>query len=615
MSLLKKIASPKDVKKLPVEQLPKLCDEIREFLISSVSKTGGHLASNLGVVELSVAIHKVFDSPNDKIIFDVGHQSYTHKILTGRKEGFDKLRKKDGLSGYPCPIESEHDIFIGGHSSTSISVGLGISTALKLNNSDNYTIVVIGDGSFTGGMVYEAINNAGRKNQKLIIILNHNEMSISKNVGSFAKYLSHLRSSKKYYSIKGNVKNNLNKIPVLGDFLKRSASFSKDFVKKALLNTNFFEDMGLDYLGPVDGHNINELCDVLEIAKTKEYPVLIQVDTIKGKGYANAELNPGAYHGVSNFDLEKDNPDISAQNSYSNVVGKTLDKLAQTNDKICAVTAAMKYGTGLQFFAQNHKTRFFDVGIAEQHAVTFCAALASQNMIPVFCVYSSFLQRGFDQLINDASIYPKHLVLAIDRAGIVGEDGKTHQGIFDVAFLSLIPNMKIFAPSNYFELVAMLEEAINKETGLVAVRYPKGEQDENFLEKDYCGEPFTYYKENSKTLVISYGKEFCNVYKAKNLLAKDDIQVSCVKLNAITPFEENLFEICLNYSEIYFYEEGIENGGVGQRLISDLVKRGFKGKYYLTAINEHIAQNSMNNAIQSLGLDASSIVDDIKRLK
>jgi 1-deoxy-D-xylulose-5-phosphate synthase len=614
VNIIDNINSPDDLKNLSELQLTQLCVEIREFLISSVSQTGGHLASNLGVVELSVAIHKSFNSPQDKILFDVGHQSYTHKILTGRKDQFNTLRKENGLSGFPTPLESIHDAFIGGHSSTSISAGLGISTAMQIKGEDNFVVVIIGDGSFTGGMVYEAINNAGRTNQKIIVILNHNEMSISKNVGACANYFSSLRNNPKYYKLKSNVQKGINRIPFFNKPIKNLASCSKKAMKKILLQSNFFEDLGFSYLGPVDGHSIYDLCYIFDLAKTKEGPVLIQVDTVKGKGYARAEDNPGAYHGVSNFDVELGNPDISSEKSFSTIAGKTIKKLADNNKRICAVTAAMKYGTGLQFFYMAHKERFFDVGIAEGHAITFCAGLASKGMIPVFAVYSSFLQRGFDQIIHDASIHKQHIVLAIDRAGIVGEDGKTHQGIFDVAFLSIIPDMKIYAPSNYFELEKMLEKAILSDEGVVAVRYPRGEESEMFLEKNYDYSDFTYFKANSKILAISYGREFSNVYKAQKILKQNDIEISSVKLNVITPISQELIGICLKYDKIYFFEEGIENGGVGQRLISCLVKNSYKGDFNLTAIdNNFVEQAPVNIALKNLKLDYISIIEEIKK--
>ncbi|HNX64668.1 MAG TPA: 1-deoxy-D-xylulose-5-phosphate synthase, partial [Oscillospiraceae bacterium] len=423
---------PSDLKKLNYRQCRLLCDEIREILIDTVTKTGGHLASNLGSVELTMAIHRVFDCPDDKIVWDVGHQAYTHKLLTGRFENFSSLRQEGGISGFPKPSESEYDAFISGHSSTSISAVCGIAKALRLQKKDNCAVAVIGDGAFTGGMAYEGLNNAGKSGDNIIIILNHNDMSISKNVGALAKYLTSIRSKPEYLNTKNIIERALNNTPLLGAPLKKIIKTSKSALKGVLYHSTMFEDFGFVYLGPVDGHNLEELEKTLTVAKNLKKPVFVHVNTVKGKGFSPAEKNPGAFHGLSKFELQTGNPEVISEDSFSAAFGKELSRLAYSDKRICAVTAAMKYGTGLQYFHNEHKSRFFDVGIAEQHAITFSAGLAKTGMLPVAAIYSSFLQRGYDQIIHDCSIDKTHIVIGIDRAGIVGEDGETHQGLFDV---------------------------------------------------------------------------------------------------------------------------------------------------------------------------------------
>ena len=426
---------PEDVKKLTLQQCDKLCQEIRTKLISTVSKTGGHLASNLGVVELTVSLHRVFDSPKDKFVWDVGHQCYTHKLLTGRNDSFDTLRQENGISGFPKPSESEHDSFISGHSSTAISVAAGIAEANRLKGNSRYTIAVVGDGAMTGGLTYEGLNNAGKvKNNRLIVVLNDHEMSISRNVGSLAKYLASIRGSENYVKTKKRVEKKLTSsaigVPV-AKFIKNS----KDVLRETVLGVStMFEDLGFVYLGPVDGHNIEDLDDVLQAAKSYGCPVLVHVNTVKGRGYKPSENNPGEYHGVSKFDIETGNPEAACKDTFSDMFGKFLVQAARKDLSLCAVTAAMEHGTGLHHFSRAFPRRYYDVGIAEQHAVTFSASLAKQGLLPVFAVYSSFLQRAYDQLIHDVAISGAHVVLGIDRAGVVGEDGETHHGMFDVGF-------------------------------------------------------------------------------------------------------------------------------------------------------------------------------------
>ena len=511
---------PKDLKNLSLPQCSALCKEIIGILISTVSKNGGHLASNLGAVELTVAIHRNFNSPDDKIVWDVGHQAYTHKILTGRLDRFSSLRQENGISGFPKPEESEHDTFISGHSSTSVSVACGIAEAMRLQGKDNYTVAVIGDGAMTGGMFYEAMNNCGRDHKNnLIVILNDNNMSISKSVGSLSKYLTTLRSSENYYKTKEAVKKGLKKIPLVGNSVQKGIKNVKDSVKSNILEqSTMFEDMGFIYLGPVNGHSLTELDEVLHTAKHLHQPVFIHVKTTKGKGYGPAEKNPGEYHGISRFDIATGNPEVSAEDSYSTVFGKELVKIAENDEKICAITAAMKYGTGLQYFRFRYPERFYDVGIAEQHAVTFAGGLASMGMTPVFAVYSTFLQRAYDQLVHDVAIGKLHVILGVDRAGVVGEDGETHQGLLDVPMLTTIPNTVVYSPSSYEELRMCMKKAIYAEKGLCAIRYPRGA--ETPAVKKLCiGTEYTFMRENdSDTLIVTYGRLCGEAHEAQGSL-------------------------------------------------------------------------------------------------
>lgn len=604
--LLDKINSPSDLKGLSDKELTALSSEIREFLIDTISKTGGHLASNLGTVELTVALHSVFDSPKDKIIFDVGHQSYTHKVLTGRKDGFATLRKKGGMSGFPKPYESEHDAFVAGHSSNSVSAALGIARGMLLNGEDNYAVAVIGDGAFTGGEVYEALNNAGRSNARLIVILNHNDMSISKNVGAFARYLSTIRSKPGYLRFKRFVEVILNHTPLIGKPIKRWLESSKSMFKMILYRTTFFEAVGFNYFGPVDGHDITKLRQVLNRAKAINGPVLIQVETTKGKGYSFAEENPGAYHATSGFDVLNGGDDNADADCYSNACGKFLDEAADRNEKLCAITAAMKYGTGLQYFSQNHKERFFDVGIAEGHAVTFAGGLASMGYLPVFAVYSTFLQRGYDQVIHDLSIDRKHALLCIDRAGIVGEDGETHQGIFDVAYLSHIPNIKIYSPEGYDELRLCLEKAIDGDEGVVAVRYPRGKDKRNNPLAVSWG--ISYIEEKSDVLLVSYGRISSNCYKAYLSLKEKGVAVSLLKLTQVAPLPKEAISFALNYKKVFFAEEGVKIGGIGEQLSSALLENGFKGEFHIRAIdNQFVPHGDVDSLLSDLGLDEGSL--------
>lgn len=591
--ILKNDMSAEYLKSLTPEQRKKLCSEIRQLLIKTVTVNGGHLASNLGTVELTVAMHTVFDSPRDKFVFDVGHQSYTHKIITGRAGKMNTLRCEGGLSGFPKAEESEHDAFIGGHSSISISAALGIAKGMQLNGDDHSVVAVIGDGAFTGGEAYEGMNNAGKSDCNLIVVLNDNEMSISKNTGALALYLAQIRSTRKYYSTKTSVKNVLDKTPIIGKGLGKAAKGTKQLLKFAIYHSNLFENFGFKYLGPIDGHNLDELTEALMVAKMMHKPCLVHIYTKKGKGYAPAEDNSGEYHG-----LPPKNQCGGDGECFTEAFGKTILSLAEKDKNICAVTAAMKYGTGLQHFSKAFPERFFDVGIAEQHAVTFCAGLASQGKLPVFAVYSSFLQRSYDQLIHDCAIENRHIVLGIDRAGFVGEDGETHHGLFDVAMLSTVPTATIYSPSDTAELSVCLEHALYNDTGISAVRYPRGCELSHSDTVKYSD--YKYYCYNKKKLIFTYGR--IAAY-AKELSDEADI-LQAVK---IYPISDEIINICLKYDEIYAFEEGEKEGGAAQKLCTALALAGYKGKLTITAVDGFIRHASVAAQLHNARLDTDSM--------
>ncbi len=609
-SILSKIESPGDVKKLTEAQVDTLCEEIRDLLISTVSENGGHLASNLGVVELSVALHRVFDSPNDSIIFDVGHQCYTHKLLTGRYNRFSTIRTEGGLSGFMRPDESEHDPFISGHSSTSISAAYGIYKAKQLSGDNGTAVAVIGDGALTGGMVYEALNNAGTAKKNFVVVLNDNKMSISRNVGALAKYLNVFRSSKGYHRFKKFLLKTLSRIPIVGPFIRKSLLRSKLMLKTAIYNTNIFEGFGFHYLGPVDGHDEREVEKILTIAKSKNCPVLVHVITTKGKGYNFAEHSPRSYHGVSPFNVEEGAKN-GGKDSFSGVFGATLTELAAKDKKICAVTAAMAEGTGLASFAAAYHSRFFDVGIAEQHAVTFSAALACKGLKPYFAVYSSFLQRGFDQIIHDAAIANLPVVFCVDRAGFVGEDGETHHGLFDAAYLSQIPNMQVYSPAYFTELSDLLAKSAN-EKKLTAIRYPRGSElisDDGSL--DFTS-PYTFIDNSSKTVVVTYGRIFANALEASRRLDAQGKSVSVLKLNRISPIDKSVFELLRGCENVIFFEEGIRGGGIGQQFGSMLIEQGIFCKYKLLAVDDGFVRGAPTaSLLRQYKFDVDSMTQEI----
>lgn len=610
---LSELDLPADLRELSYKQCRYLCGEIRGLLVSTVSKTGGHLASNLGVVELTLALHRNFDSPDDKIVWDVGHQAYVHKILTGRAEQFSTLRQENGISGFPKPSESVHDSFISGHSSTSVSAAYGMAEAMKLQGKDGYAVAVIGDGAMTGGMFYEAMNNAGRhQDRNMIVILNDNNMSISKSVGALSKYLTNLRNTENYLETKRRVEKKLLRVPIVGAPFAKGIKNVKDSVKSAILESNMFEDMGFIYLGPVNGHNLQELEQVIHMAKSFHRPVFIHVKTVKGKGYLPAEKNPGEYHGISKFDIVTGNPEVSADECFSTVFGKELARIADNDEKICAITAAMKYGTGLQFFASKHPERFYDVGIAEQHAVTFAGGLASMGMTPVFAVYSTFLQRAYDQLVHDVAIGGLHVVLGVDRAGIVGEDGETHQGLLDVPMLATIPNTVIYSPSCYDELKLCMKKAIYDETGLVAVRYPRGAEKVDY-NKSYVSTDYIFHKTSgSDTLIITYGRLYNEAYKAIKMLAKDNIDCDVLKLTRIFPAVPEVIESASYYKRIVFFEESIGQGSISELFGEQLAEIGYNGNYSRVTAESFVKQASVTSCLEKLGLTCDKMAEYIR---
>lgn len=605
--MLDKIKSPDDIKQLNNAELNSLCDEIRARLIDTVSKNGGHLSSNLGCVELTVAMHRAFDSPRDTFLFDVGHQSYVHKLLTGRNDRFDTIRKAGGLSGFMNPDESEHDGFVSGHSSNSISAALGIATAKRLRGDDSYTVAVIGDGALTGGLAFEGLNNAARSHTRLIIILNDNKMSISRNVGAFSRHLQSLRMRSDYIKTKRSVKNRLDRVPLIGRPLSVGISNVKSFFRRALLGSNIFESIGFYYMGPVDGHNIEAVQSLLEAAKLSNQPVVLHVCTTKGKGYTFAERNPRDYHGVPSFDVTTGDYTSGSEN-YSSQFGRYLCDIAERDHSVCAITAAMTEGTGLGEFREKFKARFFDVGIAEQHAVTFAAGLARKGMKPVFAVYSSFLQRGYDQVLHDAAIKGEHIVLCVDRAGVVGDDGVTHQGLFDIPMLMGIPGVTIFAPSCYSDLKAMLSTAVYDTPGVAVVRYPRGGQSEMPDGYTPTAEPFTVFGSGGGTAVVTYGRTFSAAYAAANGENADVIKLNCIK-----PLDERLIDTLKRYDKVVFVEESMKLGSAGAAVADRLMESGYGGRFIHRAVDDRfVQQGNVQNVLHEYGLDAEGIAALIK---
>lgn len=569
--MLEKIQKPNDIKKIPADQLPALADEIREFIIESLSKTGGHLASNLGVVELTIAMHRVFDLPKDKLIWDVGHQSYTHKILTGRKDGFETLRREGGISGFPKRSESDCDVFDTGHSSTSISAGVGYVRARELKKENYSVISIIGDGALTGGMAYEALNNAASLKSNFIIVLNDNEMSITENVGGMSSYLSGLRTASAYTDFKMDVTKALNRIPGIGPGMVDAMRKTKSSIKQIIIPGMLFEDMGLTYLGPVDGHNIPQLIKTFQEAKRFEGPILVHVLTQKGRGYEPAMRHPARFHGAGPFDVKTGLPVGKSNPTYTDVFSTVMRKMGDRRKDVAAVTAAMMTGVGLKRFSNMFPDRCFDVGIAEEHAVTFAAALSLGGITPVVAIYSSFLQRAYDQIMHDVCMQNLHVVFAIDRAGLVGYDGETHHGIFDLSYLGSMPNMTILAPKNLWELSDMIKFAVDYD-GPIAVRYPRGEAYAGLKEfrAPICLGKSEVIHEGSRVALLAVGSMVKMAEEVqKQLKERMDMDAALVNARFVKPIDEELLRSFADtYELVVTLEENVKDGGFGERVLA-----------------------------------------------
>ena len=620
---LKHIHSNRDFKAIPDAELPLVADEIRRELVRITERNGGHLASNLGVVELTMALHRVFDTPKDHIIFDVGHQSYVHKMLTGRYGQMDTIRQAGGLSGFTNRSESEHDCFGAGHSSTSLSAGLGFAISDRLNRSDAYTVVVVGDGAYTGGMIHEALNNC-RKDLNLIIIMNENEMSISRNIGWFARYLARLRTKSGYFKTKKATRGFLNKIPLIGGFLFRCIRGVKKGIKSILYGSNYFESMGLTYLGPIDGNDYEEMEHLLREAKKLGESVVIHVKTQKGKGFAPAEEAPDLYHG-----MQPSAKKSAAMKSFSLEMGEELCRLADENPKICAITAAMADGTGLTSFRESHESAFFDVGIAESHALTFAAGLAANGMHPLVAVYSTFLQRGYDNLIHDIALQKLPVVICVDRAGLNSGDGATHHGIFDVSFLSQIPNMRIYTPITIGALQRAMQEAFALDRPC-AIRYPNGCENEEVVRAFYSkgeylhpGAVCNYELEDSlDAVIVTHGRIVTEAMKAADALSKDGIRVGIILLEVLKPYRETAEQISKlianGVSRVLFLEEEIRNGGMGMNLVDQFrqIDALNRLKTHVMAVEDSfIEKREVGQSVyEAAGIDSEQIKKSIHRM-
>ncbi|SDA38310.1 1-deoxy-D-xylulose-5-phosphate synthase [Lachnospiraceae bacterium G11] len=613
--LLEQINNPNDIKTIDPDDYDILAEEIREFLIDKISETGGHLGSNLGAVELTMALHLSLNLPKDKIIWDVGHQSYTHKLLTGRREGFDTLRKYGGMSGFPKRKESDCDCFDTGHSSTSISAGLGMVKSRDLLGEDSYIVSVIGDGSVTGGMAYEALNNASQLDTNFIVVLNDNNMSISENVGGVSKYLNNIRTADGYLNIKEDIYNVIRGVPMVGDSMVDKIRKAKSSVKHLVIPGMFFEDMGITYLGPVDGHNIPALLQVFREAKRVKGAVLVHVLTHKGKGFGPAERHPARFHGTEPFDIETGLPSkLRTKANYTDIFSTVMVKLGERNDRVCAITAAMPDGTGLKRFRNVYPKRFFDVGIAEEHAVTFAAGLAAGGMIPVVAIYSSFLQRAYDQIVHDVCLQKLPVVFCIDRAGIVGSDGETHQGIFDISYLSSVPGMTIMAPKNKWELSDMIKYAVAF-GGPIAIRYPRGEAyDElrEFRAPVEFGKGEWIYREKDIALV-ALGSMVKTAVTVRENLKFMGYNCSIINARFAKPVDKEIIEEATkDHNLIVTLEENVASGGFGEKVFDVLYDIGFKGKSFKVCIpDEYVEHGNVDILKKEIGIDAGTIIDRI----
>jgi len=605
---------PQSLKGLSYEQIDELCADIRHRLIETLSHNGGHLAPNLGVVELTIAMHRVFNSPVDQFVFDVGHQCYTHKLLTGRADRFDTIRTEGGLAGFPKPSESIHDPIVTGHSSTSISVACGLARAKKLKGEEGTVVAVIGDGALTGGLAYEGLNNAGQARDNIIVILNDNKMSISKNVGAMARHLAVIRSKSSYVKAKAITAKIIGKVPLIGKPIRKAMFRSKSALKNAVYKNTLFDALGFAYLGPVDGHNVKLMEQVLNLAKSMNRPALVHVCTSKGKGYTYAERNPGMFHGIGKFDIETGEPNHSGA-SYSSVFGDTLCALAEKDPMVYAVTAAMKTGTGLSNFAADYHRRFHDCGIAEEHAVSYCAGLASNGIKPVFAVYSSFLQRCYDQIIHDVSIQGLNVTFAVDRAGVVGEDGETHHGLFDCAMLNTVPGMTVYSPCYFDELSGVLEMSVN-EPSPAAVRYPRGS--EPIKPDGFTSDlrPFCLYGDaDADTVIVTYGRIFAAAAAATRRLRDEGEKVCVLKILRVKPLDLSCIEKITGAKRIVFFEEGIRQGGIGETFADMLDDAGYSGKFKLCAVdNTFVTHASVARLLEMLGLDEEGMYSTVREV-
>lgn len=616
--ILEQIKRENDIKKIPLDQMPDLAQEIREFLIEKISCTGGHLASNLGVVELTMAMHRVFELPKDKIIWDVGHQSYTHKLLTGRRDGFDELRKYGGMSGFPKRKESECDSFDTGHSSTSISAGLGYVEARELLGEDNWIVSVIGDGSLTGGMAFEALNNASKLESNFMIVLNDNNMSISENIGGIATLLNNIRTANAYEGLKTGVSTTLSKIPVYGEKMVGQIRKAKSSIKQLVIPGMLFEDMGITYLGPVDGHNLEQLQKVFKIAKKVNNAVIIHVLTEKGKGYEPAERLPARFHGTEPFDIATGLPKKKKEKAnYTDIFSTVIRKMGERDEKVVAITAAMPDGTGLKRFSRQFPERFFDVGIAEAHAVTFAAGLAAAGMKPVVAIYSSFLQRAYDQILHDVCIQDLHVVFAIDRAGLVGSDGETHQGIFDISFLTSIPNMHIMAPKNKWELSDMIKFALNFNAP-IAIRYPRGTACDEFREFRAAIEPgrSEVLYEGHEVALLAAGSMVQIAQQVRIRLEEKGISCTLVNARFVKPFDKDCIrELSKKHKLLLTMEENVRNGGFGEHILQFVNESQLSCRVEIVAIEDvYVEHGNVDVLKKELGLDVDSIVKRIERI-
>lgn len=614
--MLEKIQKPNDIKKIPADQLPALAEEIREFIIESLSKTGGHLASNLGVVELTIAMHRVFDLPKDKLIWDVGHQSYTHKILTGRKDGFETLRREGGISGFPKRSESDCDVFDTGHSSTSISAGVGYVRARELKK-ENYSVVsIIGDGALTGGMAYEALNNAASLKSNFIIVLNDNEMSITENVGGMSSYLSGLRTASAYTDFKMDVTKALNRIPGIGPGMVDAMRKTKSSIKQIIIPGMLFEDMGLTYLGPVDGHNIPQLIKTFQEAKRFEGPILVHVLTQKGRGYEPAMRHPARFHGAGPFDVKTGLPVGKSNPTYTDVFSTVMRKMGDRRKDVAAVTAAMMTGVGLKRFYNMFPDRCFDVGIAEEHAVTFAAALSLGGITPVVAIYSSFLQRAYDQIMHDVCMQNLHVVFAIDRAGLVGYDGETHHGIFDLSYLGSMPNMTILAPKNLWELSDMIKFAVDYD-GPIAVRYPRGEAYTGLKEfrAPICLGKSEVIHEGSRVALLAVGSMVKMAEEVqKQLKERMDMDAALVNARFVKPIDEELLRSFADtYELVVTLEENVKDGGFGERVLAFAEEEDLPfGVEIITLPDRFIPHGSVSYQMKQVGFTPEDICGRIE---